>query len=123
MTCFVLAMLTTFAAVLLGLYRQRGDAGAFNNGLVGLCLLLALVLFCPYESLFSLTLPVLYLFTWIGGAIPEGVARSAAEEDGRRSSRFRMRRANPSRLAVRPSGAGRFGGRRVAAKFSQKYES
>lgn len=123
MACFVTAMVTTFAAVLLGLYRRRGDAAAFNNGLVGLCLLLALVLFCPYESLFSLTLPVLYLFTWIGGAIPEGMARPAAGEDHRRNSRFRARRADASRLVIGPSGPGRFGGRRVAPKFLQKYES
>jgi hypothetical protein len=76
-TCYVLAMLTTLMALGYGIYHWREDKERQQNAIIGLCLWLSLLLYCPYESLFSLTLPCLFLFTWIGGAIPGGEGRVA----------------------------------------------
>jgi hypothetical protein len=122
MACFVTAMLMTLGAVLVGLYRQRGNKEAFDNGLVGLCLLITILLFCPYESLFSLTLPVIYLFAWIGGGIPETSARSipVAQEEDR--PRFGHGPKTSTALAIRPPKGGRFRGRNQAPKFMKKFQ-
>jgi hypothetical protein len=65
---FAAALLLTSAAVLWQmLSRPRGADNADLRTALGLCIVLAL--FAPYESLFSLTIPCLYLFTWIGGAL------------------------------------------------------
>jgi len=76
--CYVLAMALTAIALLYSIYHWRMEKERQQNAIVGLCLWLSLVLYCPYESLFSLTLPCLYLFVWIGGVIPAGRADKPA---------------------------------------------
>lgn len=103
MTCFILAMTATLAALLYGLYQKRTDCSAFNDGLVSLSLFLTLLVFCPYESLFSLTLPVIYLFMWIGGAIPGGFDQSMPETGGApipSDQRFTHAQARPRRFTM-----------------------
>ncbi|HVJ42153.1 MAG TPA: O-antigen ligase family protein [Dongiaceae bacterium] len=84
--CFAIAMLVTIFALLYAVYRWRNDKPRQQSAIIGCCLWLSLLLYCPYESLFSLTLPCLYLFTWIGGVIPgdpEEEAQAAAPRRGR----------------------------------------
>lgn len=65
---FVVALVLTSAAVLWQMSSRTRDAdNADLRTALSLCIVLAL--FAPYESLFSLTIPCLYLFTWIGGAL------------------------------------------------------
>lgn len=85
--CFVIAMLVTLIALLYAVYRWRSDPSRQQNAIIGCCLWLSLLLYCPYESLFSLTLPCLCLFTWIGGVIP-----SDASDDGWEASPQQERR-------------------------------
>lgn len=74
MSCYVLAIGMTLAALIYAVHYWRSDKQRQQDAIIGLCLWLSLVLYCPYESLFSLTLPCLYLFIWIGGVIPAGHA-------------------------------------------------
>jgi hypothetical protein len=69
MGCFIFAMSATLLAILYSLWQKRRDQAFYRNGIIGLCLFFSLIAFCPYESLFSLTLPGIFILTWIGGAI------------------------------------------------------
>ncbi|WP_431858577.1 O-antigen ligase family protein [Azospirillum sp.] len=68
---FAAALLLTTLTVAVRLVSARTPrkARADLRTALGLCVLLAV--FSPFESLFSLTLPCLFLFTWIGGALRE----------------------------------------------------
>jgi hypothetical protein len=65
--CFCAAALLTGAALLRCFLRARGDAR--DDALVGVALFVFLLACCPYESLFSLTLPCLWVFAWLGGCL------------------------------------------------------
>jgi hypothetical protein len=62
--------------------------------LVGLGLALSLATFCRYETLSNLTLPCLFLFTWIGACLGGSLTRSGRAGKtiaaGRSSARFSM---------------------------------
>ena len=68
---FALALGTTLVAT------ARAAVGPDQSGAgrAALGLALTLLVFCRYEMLFSFTLPCLFLFTWIGGALRE-IARA-----------------------------------------------
>jgi hypothetical protein len=66
---FVVAMLLTFTALGQRLLSSRANDPRRTRILVGLGLTLCLTMYCPYEALFSLTLPCLLLFTFIGGCL------------------------------------------------------
>lgn len=83
--CFVLAMVVTLVALLYAVYHWRDDKPRQQNAIIASCLWLSLLLYCPYESLFSLTLPCLFLFCWIGGAIPGDAAAAGQETSPRRA--------------------------------------
>src|SRR5208282_778388 len=54
-----------------------------KHALSGLGLALCLVAYCPYEALYNLTIPCLYLFTWIGACLgrnQESKSAARAEE-------------------------------------------
>jgi hypothetical protein len=70
LVAFVIAMLVTFLALLHRYLttaagsRERRFIGA------GLSLVACLVLYCKFEALYSLTLPCIVLFAWIGACLP-----------------------------------------------------
>lgn len=66
-------LLATARAALLG----RDPTGA---GRTAFCLALTLLVFSPYEMLFSFSLPCLFLFAWIGGALREAPAAWSRSE-------------------------------------------
>lgn len=67
---FAVAMLITFVAILWRVLTcDSGASSRRNELLVGLGLVLCLAAYCPYEALYNLTLPCLFLFTWIGGCL------------------------------------------------------
>jgi O-antigen/teichoic acid export membrane protein len=86
MACYVLAMMMTLIALIYAIYHWRMEKERQKDAIIGLCLWLSLVLYCPYESLFSLTLPCLFLFTWIGGVIPAGRADKRSPKISRHRS-------------------------------------
>jgi hypothetical protein len=69
---FVAAILLTVGAALRALIKTPREAKTRSFIQVGLCLIVTLLIFSPYESIFSDTLPLIYIFTWIGGAIRIG---------------------------------------------------
>ncbi|HEX8374525.1 MAG TPA: O-antigen ligase family protein, partial [Geminicoccaceae bacterium] len=58
-------------ATLAGTARVAFGPDPTLAGRTALGLALTLLVFCPYEMLFSFSLPCLFLFTWIGGALRE----------------------------------------------------
>ncbi|HVJ42136.1 MAG TPA: O-antigen ligase family protein [Dongiaceae bacterium] len=121
MGCFALAMAATLGALLYGLYRRRDDRDALHDGVVSLCLFLTLLVFCPYESLFSLTLPAIYLFTWIGGGIPSGPDTAPAESGLRPSAgrRFSLDRRPQRHFESAPPARTAFGGKGRRSPFTR----
>ena len=77
---FVAALSLTFVAVLIRLLGPAHHNGAgHREALVGLALVLSLAAYCPYEALYNLSLPCVFLFTWVGASI--GCTRAAATSD------------------------------------------
>ncbi len=72
---FVVAILITLGVVGAKLLRAKFGTPERSRLLTGFCLVVGLILYCPYESLFSLTLPCLFLFTWLGACIAEPLPR------------------------------------------------
>jgi O-antigen ligase len=66
--CFALAMALTLAAIVRSMWRASGTPSR-RNADIAFCLWLVLLLTATYESIYSLTLPCLALFAWIGGVI------------------------------------------------------
>ncbi|HTZ70292.1 MAG TPA: O-antigen ligase family protein [Acetobacteraceae bacterium] len=95
-TCFIVAMLATLAALAGRLYTLPSTADRARIH-VALALVLCLAAFAPFEELFSLTLPCLFMFTWIGAALgcdparsmPSAAVTTAATAPGDRALRFR----------------------------------
>jgi hypothetical protein len=71
---FMLALLLSFAAILYAISKTEFGSEARRFAVVGLNLVFTLVLFAPYEGLFTHTIPATYLLMWIGGAIAIGKA-------------------------------------------------
>jgi hypothetical protein len=69
---FMMASMLTFVAAVRATLQTSFGSEARRFTLVGLGLLIVLYLFAPYESIFADTLPVIYLFTWIGGVFRIG---------------------------------------------------
>lgn len=70
--CWLLAMLSTGAALLHAAWRARREPPATRSDARVACgLWLVLCCFSPYESLFSFALPCNFLFVWIGGVLSE----------------------------------------------------
>jgi len=68
-SCFALAMLTTLAALLARLRTTWKTPNQRHDVEVALGLWVALAMYSPFESLFSMSLPCLFIFTWIGGTL------------------------------------------------------
>ncbi len=80
--CFVIAIVSTVAALLRRLLSTVPGEPARDRILVGLGLALSLVMYSPYEGLFNLTLPCIFLLTWIGACIAEPTSDPAALRHG-----------------------------------------
>jgi hypothetical protein len=70
---FVIAMALTMVACLRSVLNTRYGSEGRRFAEVGVLLILSAILFCPFESLFADTLPSVFLFAWVGGAIREGM--------------------------------------------------
>lgn len=68
-SAFVLAMSLTFAALLHRFAKTDFGSTSRARVVIALGLALCLVTYCPFESIFRLTLPCLFLFTWIGASL------------------------------------------------------
>jgi hypothetical protein len=69
LAAFVFALSVTLTALAWRLLRLRYGDPRRSRMLVGLGLALSLAVFCRYETLSNLTLPCLFLFTWIGACL------------------------------------------------------
>lgn len=79
---FVVAITLTLASGVVRLISEK--SGRSDEVIVMLLLSLTLLFFCKYESLFSITLPCSYIFTFIGGALePQRPMRSSADDADR----------------------------------------
>jgi hypothetical protein len=85
LAAFVFAMSSTLLALAWRFLRLAYDDPRRSGALVGLGLGLCLAAYCRYEALFNLTLPCLFLFTWIGACLRsnEPVQSPAAGADER----------------------------------------
>jgi hypothetical protein len=70
---FVIAMTATLIMQLRRLLQAKSRADRVRL-YTGMALTLCLIAYCPFEELFSLTLPCLFMFTFIGGCIGDSVA-------------------------------------------------
>ncbi|SFK74668.1 O-antigen ligase family protein [Methylocapsa palsarum] len=81
LAAFVFAMTLTFVALIWRFLSYDFDDPRRSGALVAIGLILCLLSYCRYEALFNLTLPCLFLFTWLGATLsaerPER-ARAAA---------------------------------------------
>jgi len=82
LSAFLMAMLLTLAALIWRFMSVDADDPLRARILVGLGLALCLVTYCRYESLFNLTLPCLFLFTWIGACVGTRAAPKIAAPQG-----------------------------------------
>jgi O-antigen ligase len=69
LAAFVFALSITLLALAWRFLRLDYDDPRRSGALVGLGLGLCLAAYCRYEALFNLTLPCLFLFTWIGAGL------------------------------------------------------
>ena len=69
LAAFLFAMSMTLLALAWRFLRLAYDDPRRSSVLVGLGLALCLAAYCRYEALFNLTLPCLFLFTWIGACL------------------------------------------------------
>ena len=69
LAAFVFAMAMTLLALAWRFLRLAYDDPRRSGALVGLGLGLCLAAYCRYEALFNLTLPCLFLFTWMGACL------------------------------------------------------
>ena len=93
LAAFVFAMSSTLLALAWRFLRLAYDDPRRSGALVGLGLGLCLAAYCRYEALFNLTLPCLFLFTWIGACLRsnEPVQSPAAGADERLGEFIRLR--------------------------------
>jgi hypothetical protein len=66
---FAFALLLTLSALAWRFLRLSSDDPRRSRALVGVGLALCLAAYCRYETLSNLTLPCLFLFTWIGACL------------------------------------------------------
>jgi hypothetical protein len=64
---FAFAILLTIVAASIRFYSEKGERR--DEAIVALLLTLTLLLFCKYESIFSITLPCSFIFVFIGGSL------------------------------------------------------
>jgi hypothetical protein len=77
LAAFAFALLFTLAALAWRFFRLAYDDPRRSGALVGLGLGLCLAAYCRVEALFNLTLPCLFLFTWVGACLgSDGSART-----------------------------------------------
>jgi hypothetical protein len=88
---FAVAMLLTFAGLVWRYVSIGANDPRRSHLLVGVGLALCLAAYCRYEALFNLTLPCIFLFSFIGAALatPHPTPNLAAAQVARRSSRHR----------------------------------
>jgi hypothetical protein len=70
LAAFILAMLVTFIAMIWRYSAAATGSPERRALLVGICLMLCLAVYAPFEALYSLTLPCIVLFSWIGACFP-----------------------------------------------------
>jgi hypothetical protein len=75
---FALAMATTLLLLIGRLFQARDDAARARIE-VAIALTLCLLAFCPFEQLFSLTVPCLFMFMWIGACLADAPYGAPAE--------------------------------------------
>jgi hypothetical protein len=82
LAAFVFAMTFTLLALVWRFLRLDYEDPRRSGALVGVGLALCLAAYCRYEALFNLTLPCLFLFTWIGACLSShGSTREVAIAD------------------------------------------
>jgi hypothetical protein len=69
LAAFVFAMALTFIALVWRFLSYDFDDPRRSGALVAIGLILCLLSYCRYEALFNLTLPCLFLFTWLGATL------------------------------------------------------
>ncbi|SFK51658.1 O-antigen ligase family protein [Methylocapsa palsarum] len=94
LAAFFFALAATLAALAWRLRRLAYGDPRRDRMLVGLGLALCLAIFCRYETLSNLTLPCLFLFTWIGACLADSLERDGPTGDafgsGKRNARVSM---------------------------------
>lgn len=75
--CYAIAVVATLYGIGAGITRAMGNPVRRDDAIVALGIWISLMFYSPYESLFSLTIPCLFILTWIGGVIPADEPRSA----------------------------------------------
>ena len=77
------AFLLALGATLLASGRAALGSDPTRSGRTAFLLALTLLVFSPYEELFSFSLPCLFLFAWIGGALREAFPTAPVHADPR----------------------------------------
>ncbi len=77
LAAFVLAMMTTLAALGWRYAKLPPKSPERPAVLVGIGLVVCLALYCKFEAIYSLTLPCIVLFAWIGAALPSPLPAAA----------------------------------------------
>jgi hypothetical protein len=90
------------------LYRFAGSGiGSRSRGTVTIAigLALSLVTYCRFEAIYSLTLPCLFLFTWIGACLspsPDAAAAHARKPRAFANLNLRFRHVHGTRVLAKP---------------------
>lgn len=90
---FILAMLVTTGCMLWRFIQAPPRSMERRVLEVGLLLMLCLALYCPFEALYSLTLPCIVMFSWIGACFPSPPAQLADRGDAQIRPSSEARRA------------------------------
>jgi hypothetical protein len=68
---FFLAMSITLIGLIYRVYQTKNENREGAVAVIGIALCLCLIIYSPYEALFNLTIPCIFLFTWIGAALSD----------------------------------------------------
>jgi hypothetical protein len=80
LSAFVVALVLTLAALVWRFLSYSYGDPRRSRALIAIGLALSLAAYCKYEAIFNLTLPCLFLFTWIGASL--GVSHVPKPNDG-----------------------------------------
>ncbi len=77
LAAFILAMAVTFIALCRRYLTLPRDSIDRQVVLIAIGLVICLALYCKFEAIYSLTLPCIVLFAWIGAALPSPLVEAA----------------------------------------------
>ncbi len=80
---FIVAIAVTLAALLTRLMSLERGSVDHDVVLIGIGLVLCLALYCKFEAIYSLTIPCIVLFVWIGACLPSAQTTSGNRPYGR----------------------------------------